>query len=196
MHLNDEQLLELSDEFKEHVDQCESCAERLNNLQAIRKSFREKEVRMPASGSWVRLREAYIAEHHNHQLSKANKTTYFWKVTSGTIAASFLVGLVINSYLSMQPQKLDEQSLTTQISALIAENNSMQEQLLEVSNSDKSASYKVVSLMIELEVIDKKLQQAYLLKKSDSEKHTLWSQRQQVIESTLTAIKQPQTLKI
>lgn len=195
MHLSDEQLLDSSQDFSEHISQCSECSNRLSNLESIRNRFQEHSFKMPVSGSWQRLQQEFLAQQHDKQLKHAQQKTAFWQRVCGAIAASFIMAWMLGSFMLTGPEP-GNIPLKGKIVKLIAKNNDLQEKLTEHYVGEKADSYKVVSLMIELDVIDKKLQQSYLQNKSDSEKSALWIQRQKVIEAALVAVKQPQTLKI
>lgn len=195
MHLSDEQLLDRSQDFSEHLSQCSECSNRLSNLESIRNRFQEHSFKMPVSGSWQRLQQEYLAQQHDKQLKYAQQKTAFWQRVCIGVAASFAMAWLLGSFIFTEV-KHENLPMMTQTVKLIARNNDLQEKLTEHYVGEKVDNYKVVSLMIELDVIDKKLQQSYLQDKSDAEKNALWIQRHKVIEAALTAVKQPQTLKI
>ena len=82
------------------------------------------------------------------------------------------------------------------IAALIQQNNTMQQQLNDQMTVQRTPNIKTRGLLVELEVINTKLQQAYLEKESEEQKMHLWQQRQILLQTTLSAIKQAHVIEI
>ena len=194
VHLNNEQLLEPDDASLAHLSQCQQCQSRLENLNLLRGRLNSFADATTYTGDWQRVKQAYLMEENVSSLDTANRTVRFWRFTSGAIAASFALFLIWQS-VSVLPESTDQLPDASFV-ALVDENSALQSQLNLQLSGNQEINSKAASLLIELDMINTKLQKAYLEKGSKIQKQEPWQQRQVLLESTLAAIGQPGVIKI
>ncbi|MBL4942635.1 MAG: hypothetical protein JKY81_13365 [Colwellia sp.] len=195
MHLTNEQLLELNKESREHLIQCDNCSIRAKNLSAMRGKLQNLAEQKPMSDNWQHIKASYQHQNYDQQMNLVNKKTTFWRNMTVAMAASLVLFMAGQNYfLNSHHQQNFEQ--TAELTRLIESNNIIQSLLVAQFEGNSVDAMKVVNLQIELDIIDKTLQQAYLKNISDKEKTVLWQQRQALIQSSFTADKQPKIMKI
>ena len=191
MHLNDEQILspESSDEL--HLKQCSQCRERADNLLEMRQALKSLPVFSMPEDNWHEINRLYQLQLSEQ---KARSKLYFWRFNSFALAASLAAALFLfwpDSYEA--PQQLLQKN---QLADLITQNDLLQQRLNRqlLSNNLNSADFK--QLQLDLRVVDKALQLAYIQKISNEEKAQLWQQRQRLIKKLLDVAEQPVKVRI
>ncbi|MDO6445509.1 hypothetical protein Q4493_06915 [Colwellia sp. 1_MG-2023] len=172
MHLNDQQLLELSDENKHHLEQCKECSLRAKNLIKIRDQFNAlPTVEMP-NKNWQAIKEQFESQQ---VIAKPRISAFkFWQVASLTIAASALLMIYMPSVNMLNAPELNKDQ---QLANLILENNQLQQQLFESLNEKNNQPIDVALMQSELSLIDLSIQQAYLEEGAIDDLSKLWTQR-------------------
>ena len=193
MHLNNDQLLEPSEGDLNHLSKCEKCQSRAENLSLIRSRLQSMSEKVVPVDQWQSIKRSYYVQTGTTELVSARRTATFWKITSGAIAASFAIFLIWQNYHQTPDTDMASQDV---FAALIKENNTMQQQLDDQLTVQRAPNIKTMGLLVELEVINAKLQQAYLEKKTEEQKIRLWKQRQILLQTTLSAINQPHVIKL
>jgi len=200
MHLTNEQLLELTEEGREHLAQCDSCRIRAKNLSAIRAKLQNTAQKnlaqpKPMSDNWQQIKASYQNKNHQQQINSANKKVTFWRNMTVGMAASLVLFMAGQNYLlNSHQQDTFEQAVAL---AKAVESNSITQSLLVAQlESNPLNTSQVLSLQVELDIIDKKLQQAYLEKVTSKEKSALWQQRQAVIQSSIVTDSKAKIIKI
>lgn len=194
MHLNNEQLLEPDDDDLVHLSQCSECRSRIENLAVIRSHLQSLAEETPRVDQWQEIKRDYQSRSNVTYLVSARKTTVFWQITSIALAASFALFIIWqNFYVTPRAPEFPQNGSFT---ALIEENNAMQQLLNSQLATQRVLNAKTAGLLIELDIINTNLEQAYLEKRSHEQKLILWRQRQELLRTTLTAIKQPHVIKI
>lgn len=195
MHLTNEQLLELNEESREHLAQCDSCRVRAQNLTAMRTKLQSLTEQKPMSDNWQQIKANYQNQKHHQQINLVNKKVTFWRKMTVALAASLVLFMAGQNYLlNSNQQETFEQ--TAELARLIESNNMMQSLLIVQLEDESMDDIKVVNFQIELDIIDKKLQQAYLTKNTNKEKSALWQQRQALIQSSIVVDKKIEFMKI
>jgi len=195
MHLTNEQLLALNEKSREHLAQCDSCAVKAKNLTAMRTKLQGLAEQKPMTDNWQQIKASYQNQQQHQQIRLANKKATFWRNMTVAMAASLVLFLAGQNYL-LNSHQLKKVEQTAELTRLIEANNIMQNLLAARFKGNSKDDIKVVSLQIELDIIDKKLQQAYLSKTTNEEKSALWQQRQALIQSSIVADKKTEIIKI
>lgn len=195
MHLTNEQLLELNDKSRDHLAQCDSCGVRAKNLTAMRTKLQDLAQQKPMTDSWQQIKASYENQKHHQQINLANQKVTFWRNMTVAMAASLVLFLAGQNYL-LRSNQLERFEQATELTRLIESNNIIQNLLVAQFKGNSDYDMKVVNLQLELDIIDKKLQQAYLKKTTDEEKSALWQQRQALIQSSIVADKKAEIMKI
>jgi hypothetical protein len=194
MHLNNDQLLEPTEEETEHLSTCDECQLRAENLNLIRSRLQSIPETSAPVDQWQKIRSDYYARLTPPELISARRSKAFWQVASVAIAASFALFMIWQSYYQSPDENVSSRDIT--FAALIKENNILQQQLTEQLKSLKAPNSKTAGLLVQLEVIDTKLQKAYLEKHSSEQKAKLWEQQQVLLRTTLSAIRQPDVIRL
>ena len=194
MHLNNDQLLEPDEGDLNHLSKCEVCRSRAENLSLVRSRLQSLPDKTVLVDQWQSIQSSYYAQAGITELVSARRTATFWKIASGAIAASFAVFMLWQVFY--QTPDVDVSSQDVVIAALIKENNVMQQQLSDQLTVQRTPNIRTTGLLVELEVINAKLQQAYLEKQSEEQKMHLWQQRQILLQTILSAIKQPHVIEL
>ena len=194
MHLNNDQLLEPDDGDLSHLSKCDVCRSRAKKLSLFRSRLQSMPEKANPVDQWLSIQSSYYAQAGITELVSARKTATFWKIASGAIAASFAVFMIWQVLYQAPDFEVSSQDVV--IAALIQQNNTMQQQLNHVLTVQRTPNIKTRGLLVELEVINTKLQQAYLEKESEEQKMHLWQQRQILLQTTLSAIKHAHVLEI
>ncbi|MDX2464656.1 MAG: hypothetical protein QNK31_09135 [Porticoccus sp.] len=194
MHLNNDQLLEPDEGDLSHLSKCEVCRSRAENLSIFRSRLQSMPEKLTPIDQWQSIQSSYYAQAGITELVSARRTATFWKVASGAIAASFAVFMLWQTFYQAHDADMSSQDVV--ITALIKENNVMQQQLGDQLTVQRTPNIKTTGLLVELEVINAKLQQAYLEKQSEEQKLHLWQQRQILLQTILSAIKQPHVIEL
>ena len=194
MHLNNDQLLEPDEGDLSHLSKCEECRARAENLSLVRSRLQSMPEKINPLDQWQSIQSSYYAQAGITELASARKRATFWKMASGAIAASFAVFIIWQTFYQAHDADMSSQDVV--ITALIKENNVMQQQLGDQLAVQRTPNIKTTGLLVELEVINAKIQQAYLEKQSEEQKMHLWQQRQILLQSTLSAIKQAHVIEI
>lgn len=195
MHLTNEQLLELNEEDREHLAKCDACRVRAQNLTAMRAKLQNLAEQKPMSDNWQQIKASYQSQNHHQKINLANKKVTFWRNMTVAMAASLVLFMAGQNYLlnSNQQENLEQ---TAELTRLIESNNMIQGLLSSQLEGNPGDTMKVVNLQVELDIIDEKLQQAYLKKITNEEKSALWQQRQALIQSSIFADKKTEIMKI
>lgn len=194
MHLNNDQLLEPGDKDLQHLSHCQLCQSRMNNLGLLRKQLQSIPEASADTDQWWDIQQGYQARATVSQLDSARKSTHFWRLASAAIAASFALFLVWQS--NWFTPKPSEELYDASFAALIDENSALQSQLNVRLSSSQELNARAAGLLVELEIINTKLQQAYLKKDSRMKKHALWQRRQALLKSTLEAFNKQHVIKV
>jgi hypothetical protein len=194
MHLNNEQLIEPNDADLAHLSQCDDCRLQHENLISIRTRMQTIADEIPAIDQWQAIKHDFETRSSVSQLVSARKSNLLWKTASAALAASFAIFFIWQTY-SVSPSP-SEVSQDNRVIALIKESNSMQQQLKMQLTALNEVNTRATGLMVELDIINAKLEQAYLEKTDPEQKLKLWQQRQVLLKATLAAIKQPHVIKI
>ena len=194
MHLNNVQLLEPDEGDLSHLSKCEVCRSRAENLSIFRSRLQSMPEKITPIDQWQSIQSSYYAQTGMTELVSARKTAAFWKVASGAIAASFAIFIIWQVFYQAHDADMSSQDVV--ITALIKENNVMQQQLSDQLTVQRTPNIKTTGLLVKLEVINAKLQQAYLEKQSEEQKMHLWQQRQILLQTILSAIKQPHVIEL
>ncbi|TQV86550.1 DUF3379 domain-containing protein [Aliikangiella coralliicola] len=198
MHLSDEQLIELDSNARSHIADCHQCQQKIANLENLRQRLRAlPEVPAPENG-WLRVSQAYQFQVEQQQ---ARKQVSFWRFSSFALVASLSLVLFFlwpSEKAGQLDQSMSENQLahSQKLKSLIEQNDLLQQQLnrqLMLNHLDE-ANFK--RLQVELSVVDKALQQAYIQRLGSDEKVQLWQQRQRLIEQLLESAKRPEIVKI
>ena len=195
MHLTNEELLELNEEGREHIEKCDACRVRAKNLAAMRAKLQNLTEHKPMSNNWQQTKASYQSQNHQQQINLANKKVTFWRGITVAMAASLVLFMAGQNYLfnSNQQENFEQ---TAELTRLIESNNMIQGLLASQLEGNPGDTMKVVNLQVELDIIDKKLQQAYLKRITNKEKSALWQQRQALIQSSIVANKKSEIMKI
>ncbi len=194
MHLSNEQLLEPSDHDLVHVSQCPECRSRIQNLGLIRSSLQSLPEETPSADQWREIKRDFETQIGLMQMVSARRATVFWKITSSALAVCFTFFLIWQNYF-VTPDK-HGLSQNAGIAVLINENGAMQQRLDSQLIVQTALNVRTAALLIELDIINTKLEQAYLKKRSTEQKLSLWQERQALLASTLAAINQPHVIKL
>lgn len=194
MHLNNDQLLEPTEEETRHLPTCDVCQSRAENLSLIRARLQSIPETSAPVDQWQKIQSDYYARETPSELISARRSKTFWQVASGAIAASFALFMIWQSYYQSPDAGMSSQDVV--FAALIKENNTLQQQLTEQLRLMQAPNSKTAGLLVKLEVIDTKLQQAYLEKHSSEQKAQLWEQQQVLLKTTLSAIRQPNVIRL
>lgn len=195
MHLTNEQLLELNEESREHLAKCDSCRVRAQNLTAMRAKFQKVAQQKPLSDNWQQIKASYQSQNHHQQINLANKKVTFWRNMTAAMAASLVLFMAGQNYL-LNSNQYENFEQTAELARLIESNDIIQSLLVSQFEGNSENTMKVVNLQIELDIIDEKLQQAYMKKITSEEKSALWQQRQALIQSSIIADKKTEIMKI
>ena len=191
MHLSDEQILELGVEENQHLKNCAECREKADNLYKIRDRLARINEHKPLPQIWERISRSCEQINFEKKLKKANARDKFWKLGSFVMAASILIVVFIQGNI---PGNKDDDNVffKDQIVQLIEENKSLQKQIYSTNISKVSLK----TLQTEITILDKALQQGYLLQLTDAEKYQLWMQRKIILERSLLANRKSEFLRI
>jgi hypothetical protein len=191
MHLTDEQLLELDEVSKQHLEKCTECKKRANVLLSMRQQL-SLEPEMPDfEANWKDIRHSYQIQ----QKKTSEKKVIFWRFSALAFAAAFAFMAVlplfnydgINNVLHTDKVALAD---------WVEQNRQVQLQLEQQLNANFLSRVQFNQLQMQLTPIDMSLQKVYLLNKPTSEKIQLWQQRKQLIENSLIKIQQPHITSI
>ncbi len=184
MHLNDYQLSEPSQQDQLHLDSCDFCRNKHDNLIKTRGHLVKSIGQPRLSLHWQDI----LDSHKTSAVSQPSSDKTVPKNTIGlaALAASFLFAIVI--YLHQSPQS----EIEIKIALLMEQNKQLQEQVAELSkNIDQNDLTKVTSYQQVLS-LDNVIQQSYLDKKTPEEKYELWLERQKLLDQI---VNNPQTNK-
>ena len=180
MHLTDSNLLELKEitpSEKLHLDNCQSCQQRLAEITKARSQFStlpEEE----AADIWQSL-DAHIDQVASKKIesidSRRKKQVFVWKTVSGSLAASFALFATLTFFVGSKANK-DQLKLIAQ---LIERSNNLQQ---VVFTAGRGPSIDFIRLEAELEKLDEKINQAYLLGEPSEVKLMLWEQRFELLK--------------
>jgi len=193
MHLTDEQLLELDEFDRLHLDQCESCRQRANNLNDMRQAFQAMpDISLPSDG-WQEIQKIQNERQQFADLKRTRLQLTRWKIGSLALAASLTAIMLwpISHTPSFEPTITNQQ-----LNALIDQNRYLQQQLdltLETKNQT-NVSYQM--LKMDIQSIDQSIQRAYLQEDSDENKSALWEIRKQLVDQLLSNGNKIQTVRI
>jgi len=195
MHLSNDQLLELTNENKQHLLQCKQCQQKLDHLKTLRFNVRNQMENHQAPDQWQKIKDSFEAQQQEKQLHRFTKKVQFWKIASVAIAASFTLVVIWQTFNHhFLIDQYHEQ--TAQLNLLIKKNNAMQQIINDKLSKSGITNIRTINLQIELDIIDNALQQAYLQKVDTDKKSTLWRQRELILKETLSSISNTTTMKI
>jgi len=191
MHLNDEQLLELSDENKHHLEQCKTCSQRAINLAQIRQELSILPVDAMPNKNWQAIKQQYENQHDKAQ--PRIKVFRFWRVASLAIAASALLMIYMPSVNMLNTSEFSKDE---QLANLIAENNQLQQQLFKSLNEKNNQQINVALMQSQLSLIDSSIQQAYIEEGAIDDLSKLWTQRLALMKNQFSRQSSPNTVNI
>jgi len=182
MHLNDEQLLDLNDKHKNHVNNCELCANRLENLKAVQGQLNSlPQLSMP-NKSWQNLQLKHQVSQKNIQLAQHKKRMQRWKLSSLALAASISLVLLVPQVHDFNSPKND---LNQQIAELIEQNNWLQQELYKTNLELESKQVGLSLVSAQLSILDTSIQQAYMEQLPATEVSKLWQKRLEIIKNKI-----------
>ena len=182
MHLNDEQLLDLNDKHKNHVNNCELCANRLENLKAVQGQLNSlPQLSMP-NKSWQNLQLKHQVSQKNIQLVQHKKRMQRWKLSSLALAASILLVLLVPQ---LDDSNIPKNDLNQQVAELIEQNNWLQQELYKTNLELESQQVDLSLVSSQLSILDTSIQQAYMEQLPATEVSKLWQKRLKVIKNKI-----------
>lgn len=181
MHLSDQALLELDASGKIHLEECEHCRKRAENLRNIRQKLNEMPQASNMQNRWQQTKQAYFLELKERETEQANKKVLFWRNSSLALAASLLLMVLWQYPIGYKEPAMQ---IDSQLSSLIAHNQLLQKEFEQISEASLS-NVNLINLKHELSLIDQALQNAYLKQLSDEEKAKLWQQRHALMKKML-----------
>lgn len=191
MHLSDSELLEISDEQKSHLAECELCRDKAKVLFEIRGSLTQSQQYTAAPPPWQEVKQSLQAAQKEQQVERAEKRTKFWQFSSFALAAS-LATVVILQGITRENQGQQVGTQESQLIALINNNKQLQQQVA----FEQLTPVEYKALQIQLKVVDKALQQAYLQELTEEEKTELWQQRLLILERSLADKNESKVIRI
>lgn len=182
MHLNDDQLLEPTGEQSRHVNSCELCSSRLENLKGMKAQLQNMPQLSMPNKSWQNLRLKHQVSQNKIQLELNKKRMHRWKLSSLALAASILLVLLV-------PQIKDSEEITIdsnqQITQLIEQNNWLQQELFKTNLALDSKQVDLSLVSSQLSILDSSIQQAYMNQLPAEEVSKLWQRRLEIIKNKI-----------
>lgn len=182
MHLNDDQLLDLNDEHKNHVNNCELCANRLENLKAVQDQLNILPQLSIPNKSWQNLQLKHQVSQKNIQLVQHKKRMQRWKLSSLALAASILLVLLVPQ---LDDSNIPKNDLNQQVAELIEQNNWLQQELYKTNLELESQQVDLSLVSSQLSILDTSIQQAYMEQLPATEVSKLWQKRLKVIKNKI-----------
>lgn len=184
MHANTRQLIAIRDrdlvdgEVRQHVEGCEHCRRRIEELGMVRAALRALPQEMPPEGAWERVLEARRMEARPRPGGQ---------LLAATVAAfSVAIIAVFGMRLSLAPAPEDARAQDAQLVSLQRQSQDL-ERLLQQYRKPVVMSVRSASTVGELEdsiaLIDYRLSLPGI---SSEERRALWSQRVALMESLVT----------
>jgi hypothetical protein len=193
MHLTDEQLTELDEVGHAHINQCDVCRMKANNLVKLRQSLNQLPEIAEMPGSWKNIQKIHAERQQVHELTKTRRQLNHWRLGSFALAAS-LTAVII--WPNSSPNLTTKQNSGWQLATLIEQNNYLQQQLENNVDTNKLAQVSFKLIERDIRSIDQEIQRSYLQGGSDEEKAKLWSKRQELMKKLISDKKQPKMLRI
>ena len=182
MHLNDDQLLDLNDEHKNHVNNCELCANRLENLKAVQDQLNSLPQLSIPNKSWQNLQLKHQVSQKNIQLVQHKKRMQRWKLSSLALAASILLVLLVPQ---LDDSNIPKNDLNQQVAELIEQNNWLQQELYKTNLELESQQVDLSLVSAQLSILDTSIQQAYMEQLPATEVSKLWQKRLEIIKNKI-----------
>jgi len=195
MHLTDDQLLELTQNDKEHLAQCEACNQRALNLISMRNKMHLQPIIPDLTTNWSALKQVHQKQQQLILVKQVQQKVIFWRFSSLALAAS-IAAIAFWPQLTIQPTQNSYQSEQIVLTNWIEQNNQIQQQLALQLNDNLLSRDSFNQLQVQLNVIDESLQQAYLTNSSVNKKLELWQQRKQLVENSLLINKDSHIISI
>jgi hypothetical protein len=193
MHLNDDELLELSELGKLHLESCSSCKQRADNLVRFRDTLSNLPTKKVSNENWGKLKLTYELTHKESQLEEQKKRNLTWRYISVALAASLLFVVitygVMESYLPVSNNELE-------IAYLIKQNELLQEALFIAINKRKDKQQALAAIRYKIGKLDADIQNAYFQKSSAEKLSHLWSNKLMVLNTYLIKEKNDYLIKI
>lgn len=183
MHLSDQELLELDASAKLHLNGCEHCQQKAENLRKMRIKFSQLPANSMMKSNWQQTKQAYLFELKVKESEKAKQNLIFWRSSSFALAASLLLVVLWQFGLGTNPAPVHS---TTQLETLIAHNQMLQKEFAQIEQASFN-DVNFIELQHELSLVDFALQQAYEQKAEDEEKAKLWQKRHKLMKQMLQA---------
>jgi hypothetical protein len=193
MHLSNEQLTELDDVGRLHINQCEVCRAKANNLIKLRQNLNQLSENAEMPGNWRNIQKIHTERQQVDLLKQTRKQLNQWRIGSLALAASLTAVIFWPTSQSSLPAS---ESINWQLATLIEQNNFLQKKLNETDHKGNLAQVSFKLIEREIQSIDQAIQRAYLQGASDDEKAKLWSKRQKLMKQLLSDKKQPKMLRI
>lgn len=191
MHLSDDELLEIDEPGKLHLAECGECRQRAKVLFELRNAISEN-IQAPVNAPpWSSLHQHLQAVQKEQRIKQVENRARFWRVSSFALAASLAVVVLWQGTFREDIKQLSG-SEESQLIALIDTNKQLQQQVM----LKNLGGVEFKALQMQLEVIDKALQQAYLQELSEEQKAALWQQRQLILKRSLANKKESKILRI
>jgi len=193
MHLNDQQLLELSQENNQHITECEACRAKAENLVQLRNQLSDLPQVEVMPDCWSEIQKAHNNNQQEKKLSQTRKQLGQWRLASFALAASLAV-FVFWSNIESSPST--NSLMTESLVALIEENNELQRLLSNKTKNNYQTHVQYKLQKTDFNLIDQAIQRAYLQGASDLEKYNLWKARKNLMNKLLVETKKTQTIRI
>ena len=174
MHLNDDEILELSEQNKLHLEHCSSCRKRADNLTSFRESLSKLPVKKLPNSSWEDIKLQYEITGQQNEIKEYKNRVLIWRHLSVALAASLLLVVIVYEGLgNYSPNSTAE----LEIANLIEQNQLLQEALFISMNKTKGSEQGVAAIRYKINILDTHIQNAYLQNSPTKEISQLWARR-------------------
>lgn len=194
MHLSDEQLIEPKPEDLIHISECAQCKQRIDTLNEIRQQFIDMPCATLPDTSWNKLKSEYQLRASTKKQAQNEKRLKFWRVTSFALAASLILAILAPSIM-MRPV-IEQPYQDTQLAHLIAKNNALQHQVLEMHSDSQMDPISLSLFYNQISILDLSIEEVHMQNGSIREKSELWDKRQALLKRWLTKNTTSNTLSI
>ena len=193
MHLSDEQLLEPSESGQLHIDQCEVCCHKMNNLNKMRLHFLSSSKKNLVMGNWREIQKVQKERQQSLELKRTQKQLNRWKISSLALAAS-LTAIMLWPVSQTTPKS--PSIANQQLIQLIEQNRYLQQQLDDTSQYEYQTKVSYQLIQMDIQSVDQAIQRAYLQGADNELKSELWEKRKQLVNQLLSGTKKFTTLRI
>ncbi len=193
MHLSDEQLLEPNESGQLHIDQCEVCLHKMNNLNKMRQHFHSLSENSIATENWREIQKIQKERQQSLELKHTQKQLNRWKISSLALAAS-ITAIMLWPVFQTTPKTPSVAS--QQLNQLIEQNRYLQQQLDDTSQYDYQTKVSYQLIQMDIQSVDQAIQRAYLQGADNELKSELWEKRKQLVNQLLSGAKIITTLRI